>query len=764
MRFTFAATLAAVVSVAFSAPVLADNSGAVRGIIEVAGKAAAGATVTLKGEGPALSVKSDAQGRFAFARVPFGRYRLSAESSGNSADQDVEVTTGAIISLTLHLRPLREIGKTATTVTRGAAGNPTSVNSLSQQQIAAMPNNQSLNSIIETMPGIVKFSYNEPVAHGFHGLSYEVDGVSLPFATTSNFSEVIDPRTIDSLEVFTGAFPAEYGGARQGAVVNIISRRATDLAAGEQGSLTLGGGSYAAAQASLTEAATVGNTRVFLTANSERDDRGLDSPTLNPDHDDSNQSNQFLRTITNLGAHDALAFDISNNFAGFQIPINTVANDPNSPVVSVPGTDDVQREYDSFANLTFTHNTADGNGYSQISPWYRYDRVVYAGDLAKDLLSTEGTGLQQDRRSAFEGLRLVQFRSYGANAVKAGVDGSIENFNGSTLIACAPSAGCASQYNFTAQAQRGTQSDAYIEDKFTPTRFFSMQAGLRYDHSTGYTSGSQLSPRFEVDGQVDPLDILHFYIGRLYAAPFLEDTRADSVITAGGPSTTPVYDLKPERDSYYEFGLARQLEPNVRAYINFWKRDVDNVLDTTQLASTPIFAVYNNTIGIAKGVEGRVDARFSNGDSMFFSTQLSQSLAGGISGSTFLFCPPPITPGCLSGIQDVTLQPEDHDQTFSATLDYSKVFGAKRDFFASLQPQYGTGYPVEFQNGNGRLPPHLIFNASVGREAKKKGSVGFNASVENLTNDRYLIKVNNGFNTTQYFEGRRATLRLTAPF
>ena len=71
---------------------------------------------------------------------------------------------------------------------------------------------------------------------------------------------------------------------------------------------------------------------------------------------------------------------------------------------------------------------------------------------------------------------------------------------------------------------------------------------------------------------------------------------------------------------------------------------------------------------------------------------------------------------------------------------------------------------MQFQNGSGRLPPHLIFNASVGREAKKKGSVGFNASVENLTNDRYLIKVNNGFNTTQYFEGRRFTLRLTAPF
>jgi outer membrane receptor protein involved in Fe transport len=765
MRPFFAATCAAVVSLAFALPASADNSGAVRGSVSEAGKAVAGATITLRSpQGAPLTTKSDAQGRFAFPRVPYGRYLLSASGAGAEADQDVDVATDAIIDLDLHLRPLKEIGKTGTTVTRGPAGDPVAVNTLTQAQIAAMPDNQSLNSLIETMPGIVKFSYNEPVAHGFHGLQYEIDGVPLPFATTSNFSEVLDPRTIDSLEVFTGAFPAEYGGARMGAVVNITSKRATDLNAGEQGSLTIGGGSYANAQASLTEAVTEGTTRIFFTANEERNSRGLDSPTEIPEHDNTNQSNQFLRTITNIGAHDSLAFDGSNNYAAFQIPINTTPNDPNSPVVSVPGTDDVQREYDSFFNLTYTHNTADGNGYAQISPWYRYDRVVYDGDLEKDVMSSQGTGLEQDRRSAFEGLRLVDFHTYGANSVKAGVDGSIENFNGNTLIACAPTAGCVDEYNYSAQAQRGTQTDAYIEDKWTPTRYLSMQAGMRYDHSTGYVSGSQLSPRFEVDAAMDPVDIFHFYYGRLYAAPFLEDTREDAVLTAGAADTTPVYDLKPEHDSYYEFGLAHQLAPNARSYLNFWKRDVTNVLDTTQLASTPIFAVYNNTIGIAKGVEGRVDARFNNGDSMFFSAALSQSLAGGISGSTFLFCPPPVTPGCLSGIADVTLQPEDHDQTFASTLDYTHRFGTRNEYFASLEPQYGTGYPVQFQNGSGRLLPHLIFNASVGRNSVKKGQLGFNLSMTNLTNDQYLIKVNNGFNTTQYFAGRAITLRLTEPF
>ena len=353
-----------------------------------------------------------------------------------------------------------------------------------------------------------------------------------------------------------------------------------------------------------------------------------------------------------------------------------------------------------------------------------------------------------------------------------GVDGSIENFHGTEEIAYFPlnaSAMPASTpaYFFDNQAQRGTLFGAYAEDKWTPTNYLSFLGGLRYDHSTGYTAGGQLSPRFEVNGQVDPQDILHFYYGRLYAAPFLEDTRLAAVVTApaGTNAPLPTYDLQPERDSYYEFGLAHTLTPSSQAYINFWKRNVYNVLDTTQIYPTPIFAVYNNTIGIAKGVEGRVESHWANGDSLFFSTTLSRALAGGISGGTFLFCPTPST-ACAAGLLDVTLQPEDHSQTFEANLGYTKRLGTDRSYFFSFEPEYGTGYPVAFQNGFGTLPPHLTFDAALGREVKhgKHPQLGYIVNIENLTNKEYLIKIDNGFNTTQYASGRKVTLRITQPF
>ncbi len=650
------------------------------------------------------------------------------------------------------------------TLVKGPGATPVSVNSLGRAQLAALPQNQSLDRVIDTFPGIVRFSYNEPVAHGFHGLAYELDGVPLPLGTTSNFSEVIDPRTIDSLEVFTGAFPAEFGGSRQGAVVNIISHR-QNLAAPEEGSLTAGIGSYGGAQTSLAESFTLGKTRVFLNANEERTNRGIDSPTFVPIHDHSNQSNQFLRTITNIGARDTLAVDASNNDAAFQIPIDPNVGDPNDPLIVPAGTDDVQHQYDSFLNAVYTHNAADANSYTQIAPWYRYDRVRYLGDVSNDLAGGLD-GLNQDRHSNFEGIRLTHFHVFGPNAIKAGVDESVENFAGNESIAYfnTDSNGMPvpPQQTFTDNAaQRGSQFGAYLEDKWTPTNYVSVQAGLRYDHSTGYVGGSRLSPRIEVNGQLEPQDILHLYFGRLYAAPFLEDTRKAAVLLGGQNATgaLPAYDLRPENDSYYEFGLAHTFAPGARATINFWKRDVTDVLDTTQLANTPIFAVFNNTIGIAKGVEGRVDANWSTGDSLFFSTQFSASMAGGISGSTFLF-PPTTDPS------DIALSPEDHDQTFSADLGYTKNFGAGRSFFATLEPQYGTGYPVQFQNGSGRLPPHLTFDASFGRDAARgaKRALGFTADFQNFTNTRYLLKVNNGFNTAQWGEGFRADVRVTAPF
>ncbi|MDQ6933219.1 MAG: hypothetical protein M3160_08605 [Candidatus Eremiobacteraeota bacterium] len=215
-----------------------------------------------------------------------------------------------------------------------------------------------------------------------------------------------------------------------------------------------------------------------------------------------------------------------------------------------------------------------------------------------------------------------------------------------------------------------------------------------------------------------------------------------------------MYDLKPERDTYTEMGVAHTFSAGFTGYGNYFRRNAVNVLDTTQLLNTPLFAVFNNAVGRVEGAELRLQRSLGSGDSWFLSATASRAEAGGVSGSTFLFPP-----------TDNSLQPEDHDQTFEGVAAYTHRFGRNRRMFATLQSDYGTGFPVQFQSGPARLPAHSSFAVSLGRDPGRgaDSSLGFNLSLENVLNHQYPIKVANGFNTTQISSGRKVLLRLTAP-
>ncbi len=773
------ATAIVAFSILSAAAAFADTVGTVRGTATVDGKAVAGVVVTLSGEETSAKTTTDKGGAFAFARVTYGHYTITAHEDGYpDTSTPVDVASNSVATVTLPISHLKEIGHAQAT-SRGVAGTPVSANTLGRSQIAVLPNNNSLNSLVQSVPGIVKFSYNEPVAHGFHGLTYELDGAPLPQSSTQDFSEVIDPKTIDSLEVLTGAFPAEYGGARMGAVVNVVSRRINDFPGDSQGFVTLGGGSYDSFVAGLNESLKLGASQLSLNLNNESSDRGLDSPTFVPVHDQNSLADGFLRFITPAGKNATLALDLSGQTAIYQIPINTTFN-PNDPVISPAAMDDVQREYENFANLVYTRTSKDGLGYTLVAPWYESNRTIYAGDLPNDIKQvfydpTASTcpqsssssappvtqcylgGLDQNRWAAYAGLRVAQFRASTHHAIKYGIDTNREFFHSGQTVALNPASvtppGKPLTYNYVAQT--GSAFGAYIEDKWTASRYFTMNLGLRYDYSNGFVQGNQISPRIGLNLQVDPKDVFHAYFGRLYAAPFLEDTRETCVQIQACTTGVPVYNLKPEHDSYTEFGVQHTFSPTTYGYFNGWYRSVANVLDTTQLFPTPIFAVFNNSVGQADGIELRLVSTLRNSDTLTFTGGVSESLAGGISGGTFLFAP--------SDVSDNTLEPEDHDQTYSSSLAYTHRFGGpEKAYFATLSPQYGSGYPVEFENGQGRLPTHLTFDGVVGRLAAPH-RLGFQLGAENMLGHAYIIKIANGFNTTQWAQGFRAYFRLNAP-
>ena len=162
------------------------------------------------------------------------------------------------------------------------------------------------------------------------------------------------------------------------------------------------------------------------------------------------------------------------------------------------------------------------------------------------------------------------------------------------------------------QAQAGSQIGIYGEDNWTMSKDAQLDYGLRYDHSTGYTSGWMFSPRVGLTLWDGGKNTFHAFYGRFYAAPLLEDVRQDCVVLQGC-SGEPVYDLQPERDAYLESGWKYAFNPSFTGSLNrLSSSTVVNILDTTQLLNTPLFAVFNNAIGVDNGVEIRLQDRLAN--------------------------------------------------------------------------------------------------------------------------------------------------------
>ncbi len=791
-----------------TAPAFAAVMGFVRGVITESGVPVAGASITLTGEGSKFATTTNARGEYSFAAVPFGRYLLIAHHGG-AEDHSAEVDVASDSVATVNIDLLKTIVVTAVTANAGAGGTPVAVTTIDRAQIDASPDRNSLNKLITTVPGAVSFSYNEPVVNGFHGVTYEIDGAPLPLATTSNFAEIVDPQDIDSLEIYTGAIPAEFGGDRMGAVVNIITDRFENIPEGTYGTFTGGAGNQSQALGQLDMVSRFGNNEVFLNLNTASTANGIEAPTYVPIHDESSASDEFLRWVSKINDRATLAFDFSNQLSQFQIPINTDPNNINDPIYAIPGTDDTQLEYDRFANLNFTQISKDGNGVFQLIPWFRSTRVDYDGDLAADVQGMgpnfgcanypdcgsdvppdpdliNNVGLAQTTYANYLGLRVSQLRSSKNHTWKIGLDANRENSSGSQTYACyyvacaLPSGGVtppvASPYfaSSSAQAQAGSQIGIYAQDKWEASKNVVFDYGLRYDHSTGYTSGYMIEPRFGVNVSDGGRNVFHLFYGRYYAAPLLEDVRQACVIFAaqnGCSTTTPPYDLQPEMDSYYEIGMQHTFSGNLTGWANLYEKNVVNVLDTTQLLNTPLFAVYNNAIGHAQGLEIRLQDRQRNGNDWFFTSTVSESLAGGISGSTFLF-PPNINQG-LPISSPAQLSIEDHSQLVDSTAGYTAHFGADRAWFTTLQADYGSGFPVQFEDANvnlsGTLPAHTTFDLSAGRivnagKGPDSRGLGVTFDVQNILNHQYVIKIANGFNTTQIANSRTFLFKLTEPF
>jgi hypothetical protein len=300
----------------------------VRGTVtDSSGAVISGATVHLINEVSGLdrTVTTDATGQFVFANIPFNPYRVNVSANGFApASQSFEIRSVVGTNLNLAL----QVAGATQTVTVEASGDlvetdPTFHTDVDRELFIKVPMESAssgLSSLVtETTPGVAADSNGL-----FHGLgdhasnSFSVDGESITDQQSKVFSNQIPSNSIQSIEVISGAPPAEYGGKTS--LVIVATTRSGEGVTTPTGSISASYGAFGSATGGFDLAYGGKKWGNFIEADGLNSGRFLDPPEFQVFHDKGNEQNVFDRVDYNFTAADSIHVDLNYSRSWFQTP------------------------------------------------------------------------------------------------------------------------------------------------------------------------------------------------------------------------------------------------------------------------------------------------------------------------------------------------------------------------------------------------------------------------------------------------------------
>jgi outer membrane receptor protein involved in Fe transport len=261
--FFGALLLVAATSLAFAQ----ENTGAIRGTVkDQTGAAVPGAKVTATSSSlvRSLDATSDKEGSYRFPRLPVGAYTITVTQTGfkTSKNEDISVVLGSELTLDVALTA----GNVTESVTISASSEAIDITSskqstnITEKFIDNTPKGRGFNSLLQSAPG-VNFdprsgsagsagylggsgtNGNNP-AGGVGGYSvnggsgsenqFILDGVEVSNVRNAALGResAIPFEFVKEVQVKSGGFEAEYGGAT-GGVVNVVTKSGADQFHGE---------------------------------------------------------------------------------------------------------------------------------------------------------------------------------------------------------------------------------------------------------------------------------------------------------------------------------------------------------------------------------------------------------------------------------------------------------------------------------------------------------------------------------------------------
>jgi hypothetical protein len=586
------------------------NSGLIEGVVkDPSGGVVANATVEVSNpvSGFQRSVTTGNEGSFKFTNVPFNPYHLVVTAAGfASYTQDVDVRSTVPTTVQISLK----IGTAATSVTVEANGgdlveNESTFHTDVDQAITDRLPLQSVSSGVSSLVTLVTPGIAADSNGLFHGMgdhaqnSFSVDNQPISDQQSKVFSNQLPTDSIQSLEVISGAPPAEFGD-KTSIVIKVTTRsglgvtKPTGRVYGTYGSFGTG---------NLGVNLAYGNQKWgnFIAANGLNSGRFLDGPEVTVLHDKGNQENVFDRVDYQASGKDTIHTNFGFTRSWFQNPntwdqqLHTCsagficnAGIAVNPVNGAPLGRTDQRSQIKTYNVapTWTHLIST-NAVFTFGGFMRKDQFNFypsADPFADFSPALQAQTIGQDRKLTNAGVRSDISYVKGIHNIKAGITyqhwfltendklatvdpGFLVLFNdpvtGNKCVANSPDAPCAtlqsadltlggSPFLFHGHTDV-KETSLYVQDTITK-RNWSFNLGIRGDLYNGFVSDRQPEPRLGVSYNIKPSSrVLRLSYARTMETPFNENI----VIANTGCSIPVIAVLVPPPNIACNSGLIR---------------------------------------------------------------------------------------------------------------------------------------------------------------------------------------------------------------
>jgi Carboxypeptidase regulatory-like domain/TonB-dependent Receptor Plug Domain len=267
---------------------------------------------------------TDKAGHFQFSNIPFNPYHLTVTMTGfRSAVQDVDVASAVPVSANVVLT-VGEATNTVVVTGEDLVENDTTLHTdIDRSLFQKLPlesESSSVSSLVTlASPGVAADSNGL-----FHGLgdhasnSFSVDGQPITDQQSKVFSNQIPSNSIQSLEVISGAPPAEYGG-KTSLVINVTTRSGQGVTK-PTGSITSSYGSFGSATGGIDLGYGGANWGNFFEGDGLNTGRFLDPPEFVVFHDKGNEQNIFDRVDYQFTQADSIHTSLNYSRSWFQTP------------------------------------------------------------------------------------------------------------------------------------------------------------------------------------------------------------------------------------------------------------------------------------------------------------------------------------------------------------------------------------------------------------------------------------------------------------